>query len=84
MHGEKKIFEISEDLTIKEIRSIIKEYENEMLQSFSKMDLFGDEDKNADNFNPVNSNTGENTQRLAKEVPPFNVNDYYISKSKVT
>lgn len=84
MHGEKKIFEISEDLTIKEIRSIIKEYENEMLQSFSKMNLFGDEDKNADHFSPVNSNTGENTKRLAKEVPPFNVNDYYISKSKVT
>lgn len=70
---EKKLFEISDDLTIDEIRSVVREYKAEALKTLSSMTLFNNDNEKKTN----NANASE-------VIAPFNVNDYYITKSKVT
>lgn len=71
---EKKLFEISDDLTINEIREVVKAYKFEALKTLDNMDLFSDAD-----------DAGEqpNASKIAA-IAPFNAHDYYITKSKVT
>lgn len=71
---EKKLFEISDDLTINEIREVVKAYKSEALKTLDNMDLFGDADDAEEQ-----PNAGKITA-----VAPFNAHDYYITKSKVT
>lgn len=74
---EKKLFEISDDLTINEIREVVKAYKSEALKTLNNMNLFGD-DSNAGNAD------GQPSASKIATVAPFNANDYYITKSKVT
>ena len=69
---EKKLFEISDDLTINEIREVVKAYKSEALKTLDNMDLFGDAD---------DAGEQSNASKIAA-VAPFNAHDYYITKSK--
>ena len=71
---EKKLFEISDDLTIAEIREVIREYKSKALNVLTNMDAFGETQKQ-------NVNTSAN---YTENIKPFNVKDYYITKSKIT
>lgn len=77
---EKKLFEISDDLTIYEIREVVKAYKSEALKTLDNMDLFSDAD---DVGNAGVAEEQPNASKIA-DVAPFNAHDYYITKSKVT
>lgn len=77
---EKKLFEISDDLTINEIREVVKAYKSEALKTLDNMDLFSDAD---DVGNAGDAGEQPNASKIAA-VAPFNAHDYYITKSKIT
>lgn len=80
---EKKLFEISDDLTINEIREVVKAYKSEALKTLDNMDLFGDAGDADDVDNAGDAGEQLSASKIAA-VAPFNAHDYYITKSKVT
>ena len=78
---EKKLFEISDDLTIEEIRNVIKEYKAEALSTLNSMNLFNSNvTGDSGSISGVKIDVEANTQKVA----PFNASNYFIMKRKVT
>lgn len=79
---KKKLFEISDDLTINEIREVVKAYKSEALKTLDNMDLFGDAGDADDVGNAGDAGEQPNASKIAA-VAPFNAHDYYITKVRL-